>query len=374
MPALAQFRTLGCFALFLFWGGSSHAHATTPDRVLVVINDLSPLSRKIGEYYVSRRRVPSKNICHLHTAPLEEIERPIYERDIAVPVGDCLRKKGLIEDVYYIVLTADVPLKIMGSGGFTGDHASVDSELTLLYAELKGGKRHELAAGVPNPFFGKRNTPFRHPELPIYLVTRLAGYSFEDVKGMIDRPLAAANRGYFVIDLNGGRDRGGDEWLRNTAVFLPPERVKLDVTTQPVYDQTDVIGFASWGSNDANRSRRFTGFRWLPGAIVTEYVSTDGRTFQRPPDRWIPSSQWTNRLAYFANSPQGLAADYLREGATGASAHVYEPYLANTPRPDLLLPAYYSGRNLAESYYVAIPNLSWQNIVLGDPLCSLGKP
>jgi hypothetical protein len=32
------------------------------------------------------------------------------------------------------------------------------------------------------------------------------------------------------------------------------------------------------------------------------------------------------------------------------------------------------GRNLAESYYLVIPALSWQNIVLGDPLCSLGKP
>ncbi len=45
-----------------------------------------------------------------------------------------------------------------------------------------------------------------------------------------------------------------------------------------------------------------------------------------------------------------------------------------TPRPDFLLPAYYSGRNLAESYYLAIRALSWQNIVVGDPLCSIGKP
>ena len=30
-----------------------------------------------------------------------------------------------------------------------------------------------------------------------------------------------------------------------------------------------------------------------------------------------------------------------------------------------------SGRNLAESYYSAIRGLSWQNIVIGDPLCSL---
>jgi hypothetical protein len=45
-----------------------------------------------------------------------------------------------------------------------------------------------------------------------------------------------------------------------------------------------------------------------------------------------------------------------------------------TPHPEILLPAYYSGRNLAESFYLAIPFLSWQNIVVGDPLCTLGPP
>jgi hypothetical protein len=53
---------------------------------------------------------------------------------------------------------------------------------------------------------------------------------------------------------------------------------------------------------------------------------------------------------------------------------VYEPYLVGCARPDHLLPAYYEGRTLAESYYLALQFLSWQGIVLGDPLCSLGKP
>lgn len=69
-----------------------------------------------------------------------------------------------------------------------------------------------------------------------------------------------------------------------------------------------------------------------------------------------------------------MTADYLEEGATAATGHVSEPYLAMTPRPDFLLPAYFQGRNLAESYYLSIPSLSWQNIVVGDPLMSLGAP
>ena len=169
-------------------------------------------------------------------------------------------------------------------------------------------------------------------------------------------------------------DEQGNDWLRNAAILLPKDRVVLDETTAPVYGQRDVIGYASWGSNDRHHERRFPGFHWLPGGIVTEYVSSDGRTFKKPPDSWTPSKDWNHSSAWFAGSPQSMLADYILEGATGGSGHVYEPYLTMTPRPDLLLPAYYSGRNLAESYYLAIPGLSWQNIVVGDPLCSLGPP
>jgi uncharacterized protein (TIGR03790 family) len=149
--------------------------------------------------------------------------------------------------------------------------------------------------------------------------------------------------------------------------------VTLDETENVLYDQRDVIGYAAWGSNDPNRKNRFVRFHWLPGAIATEYVSTNGRTFQRPPDTWNIST-WKDTLRYFAGAPQTLTADYIHEGATGCSGHVAEPYLIATPRPDLVLPAYYSGRNLAESYYLGIRGLSWQNIVVGDPLCQLGKP
>ena len=87
---------------------------------------------------------------------------------------------------------------------------------------------------------------------------------------------------------------------------------------------------------------------------MTEFVSTNARTFKKPPDSWNLGRIGPLPPDWFAGSPQTMTADYLLEGATGASGHVYEPYLDQTPRPDLLLPAYYNGRNLAESYYLAI--------------------
>jgi uncharacterized protein (TIGR03790 family) len=193
------------------------------------------------------------------------------------------------------------------------------------------------------------------------------------VKQMIDRSLAARNRGKFVVDLQSPTDEEGNNWLRTAAILLPADRVIMDATKTVLYGQKEVIGYASWGSNDTNRKQRDLGFQWLPGSVATEFVSTNGRTFKRPPDNWTYTN-WDDRLHLFEGSPQGLSTDLIHQGASGASGNVHEPYLQGCVRPDYLLPAYFEGHNLAESYYVAMPYLSWQGIVLGDPLCSIRKP
>jgi uncharacterized protein (TIGR03790 family) len=347
-------------------------HGQTPDSVLVVVNQSSPLSRRIGEYYAERRHIPASNICRLNASLDEEISRSDFDAQIARPLQSYLRGHNLTEKVLYIVTTAGVPLRIRGNLGPAAEAASVDSELTLLYFDLHG-RAHPVPSGVANPFFGKTSAQFRHPDFPMYLVTRLAGFDFDDVRGIVDRALAAHNRGKFVIDLRASDKTQGNTWLLEAAQQLPRDRVVLDRSDAVLYRQSDVIAYASWGSNDPGRKERHLGFHWLPGAIMTEYVSTNGRSFARPPDGWNIGGAW-GALTSFAGSPQSLTADYIHDGATGASGHVYEPYLQFTPRPNLLLPAYYRGRNLAESYYLAIPMLGWMNIVIGDPLCALGKP
>lgn len=346
--------------------------AQPPGTVLVVVNQSSPLSRRIGEYYAEHRGVPASNICRLNATTNEEISRPEFDEQISRPIQTYLRAHNLTEKVLYIVTTAGVPLKIRGNTGLAGEAAAVDSELTLLYSDMHG-RPHAVPAGIANPFFGKINAPFRHPDFPIYLVTRLAGFDFDDVKGMIDRALEARNRGQFVIDLKGSDKTLGNRWLLQAAQQLPRNRVVLDVSSTVLEHETDVIAYASWGSNDPDRKTRHLDFHWLPGAIMTEYVSTNARTFARPPDNWNIGA-WGNPRTTFAGSPQTLTADYIHDGATGASGHVYEPFLQFTPRPNILLPAYFHGRNLAESYYLAIPMLSWMNVVVGDPLCRLGPP
>jgi uncharacterized protein (TIGR03790 family) len=122
--ALAWFA-VACFAASL--ARAAAPALTQADRVLLVVNDNSPLSRQIGEYYARRRGVALKNVCHIKTKLEEDISREDYDRQIAGPIGAFLRKEGLEESIYYIVTTAGVPLRVAGTDGLGGTIASVDS-------------------------------------------------------------------------------------------------------------------------------------------------------------------------------------------------------------------------------------------------------
>ncbi|MGH9661021.1 MAG: TIGR03790 family protein, partial [Bryobacteraceae bacterium] len=212
--------------------------AETAHQVLVVVNDAAPVSRRIGEYYVRKRGVPLANVCHIRAPVDEEISRDVYQRSVEAPISRCLQP-----GVLYIATTLGVPLKIRDQ---ESSSASVDSELAVLYVRRRG-IRIPVAGARPNPMFGKVDVPFDQARFPIYLVTRLAGYSFDDVRGLIDRALVAVNRGKVVIDVSDGNAGGGDAWLRAAAARVPKDRLVLDDSAAVLYDQREVIAYAAWG-------------------------------------------------------------------------------------------------------------------------------
>ena len=355
---------LGCLAAMLAFGA-------TPEQVLVVVNRQSAVSQRIGQYYRHKRLIPQENLVIIRADPSEEISREDYRKQVERPIAEFLTAHHLEDRILYIVTTLGVPLKIADSGGQSNDAAAVDSELAALYPQLKGGTV-ALAGAARNPFFNQTGAEFAHPAFPLYMVTRLAGYDYADVQGMIDRALVARNTGKVVIDVRADNNMEGNAWLRRAASMVPPERLVLDDSARVITGEKNVIAYAGWGSNDPDRKQRTLGFQWLPGAIVTEFVSTNARTFEKPPAQWTLGT-WKDPASWFKGAPQTLSADYIHEGATGCSGHVYEPFLNLTPRPDILIPQYLAGRDLAQSYYASIPAISWQNIVLGDPLCVLRK-
>lgn len=139
--------------------------AQTPANVLLVVNDSSPVSRSIGEYYARRRGVPLKNICRIRTTDKEEISRQIFDKEIATPIASYLQSNGLSESILYLVTTLGVPLKITGSSGIDAEQSAVDSELTLLYQTMRG-QPHALKGGIRNPLFRQRDLPFAIRKCP----------------------------------------------------------------------------------------------------------------------------------------------------------------------------------------------------------------
>lgn len=355
---------------------AERALAQNGANVLLVGNALSPASEEIASYYARARGIPGQNMLRLPLEAKDEIERGDYETKIEKPIADWLAANTAYDRILYLVLTKDVPLRIAGSGGPNGNIASVDSELTVLYRRLYGTPT-PTAGSVRNPYFtgATPSTPgvrFTHRTHDIYLVGRLDGYTVADVKGMIDRAASPSREGTVLLD---GKfeltESVGNRWLSAAAAAIKriygwSDRVQLDGGQPVLRDKANVIGYYSWGSNAVNATERDFGLKFLPGAIGAEYVSTDARTFKEPPADWVIN----DTKKPFGGSHQSLIGDLIRQGITGVAGHVAEPLLSATIRPDALFPAYVSGFNLIESFYMAMPALSWQTIVVGDPLCA----
>jgi uncharacterized protein (TIGR03790 family) len=354
--------------------------AQTGANVLVVTNAADADSVRIGDYYASHRGVPASQVLPLQRLPVrppDAIERPLYEAAIQQPIAYWLSANDAQDRIHYIVLARGIPLRIKGSSGRTGTVASVDSELSVLYQRM-AEMPTPIAGAIDNPYFlGEdpiaKALPFSHERIPLYLVTRLDGYTVDDVLKLIDHGSRPSSEGRVVLDQRASWQALGNAWLRTAADRLKEaglgDRVLLEATGKVVTNEPSVIGYYSWGSNDPAITERDLKIGFVPGALAAMFVSYDGRTFHEPPATWRLGS-WEKRETYFEGAPQSLAGDFIRAGVTGVAAHVTEPFLDATIRPQILFPAYFQGMNLAESFYLAMPNVSWQTVVVGDPLCA----
>jgi Flp pilus assembly protein TadD len=145
-------------------------------------------------------------------------------------------------------------------------------------------------------------------------------------------------------------------------------RVVLE-STKPGRGEKTVLGYYSWGAADPKNRLRSVGVGFTPGAIAAHMASFDARTFREPPAEWRPTFS-TNKAEWFAGTADALIGDVIRDGVTGVAGQVDEAYAFAAVRPEVLFPAYLSGFNLAEAFYLAVPTLSWQTVVIGDPLCA----
>jgi uncharacterized protein (TIGR03790 family) len=357
-------RAACTLALSLF--AVAAAHAQSGENVAVVINDASPASRTIGEHYIAKRGVPASNVIHINTTQDEEVDRRTYTTAVELPVRAHIVQQRQHDRILYIVLTKGVPLRISGSGGPYGTYASVDAELMLLYRRMTGDAVSPLGA-VDNPYFLNTNEvsearPFTHREHDLYLVTRLDGYTVEDVLALIDRATAPAVAGDILLTTEKPpRSQSVNDWLTAAAARLAKQQYGPRVFIEDAAvagEERAVFGF--FASSSRTPSGPPQRMHFVPGSLAARFADADARTFKeaaKVADAIVPRRDL-------------LLADLVRAGITGAAGFIGDPNGGSIVRPDILFPAYVAGFNLAEAFYMAMPHLSRRTVVIGDPLCA----
>ncbi len=330
-------------------------------QVAVVVNDRVPESVRTGEYYCERRGVPGTMVVRVSTAPDEVIARPAFEKEILEPVAAFVKAHPA---VLYVVTTYGVPLKIPETDaadddsiekGFVGgrDFAAVDQELACIPMGT-----WETKGIVNNPYFQK-SEPIS-AALRRLVVGRLDGPTPEIARELVDRALLGERfglEGKAYLDTRGITSNDGYGYRdglnrRSAEVFakygLPCHHDDApEVLDLSAFD--DVVLYDGWYTGDYSFTKD-PAFRFRPGAVAIHLHSFAASTVRSATANWV--------------------GPLVAHGAAASVGTVWEPLTLGFPVSPILFDRWLAGHTLGESVAMADACLSWQAILLGDPLYS----
>ena len=356
--------------------------AGSADRVVIVANSDAPDSVAIAQYYSEVRRVPISNVIALRMPVAETITWPDFVAKVWQPLEDELVRRGWIDAIAMdlldevgrrkyavsghriaaLVVCRGVPLRIMNDPAlyrelspltdhpeFRTNQGAVDSELSLL-----AQTDYPINASVPNPLFGDPH-PSDAERSQVVEVSRLDGPTAADALRLVDHAVEAEQRGLLgraYVDIAGPRE-SGDRWLERAAGSISDIGYDISVSRGPGtltssarFDAPAL--YFGWYAPDLNGPFALPGFQFPPGAIAVHVHSFSAHTLR--------------------SATEGWCGPLVARGVTATLGNVYEPYLEYLHRPDLFMEALARGDDLVDAAYYALPVLSWQSIVIGDPL------
>jgi uncharacterized protein (TIGR03790 family) len=386
---------------FLFLLPSAHAgnpKKRSPNEVLLVLNANSPISRAIANDYAAKRHVRNVLSIQCQDSALNTANETVTASDYAQFIENPIRKYlAAHKKINFIVLTKGIPIRITGSPMGSCDehskepentrgHPSVDSTLAALdYTNLPGVMTIDITgSGAIGRAFSNRywnaTAPFSHSKYGGYLVTRLDGYTEADAKNLTSRALQSEKgltNGTVLFDVQPIFGLGDKEtqpapitgatiltespWseynadMRHAHDLLVARGIADELNLSEIFvgQRTNLLGYFSWGSNDAKySSAAYQTLFFAPGSLGDTAVSTSARTF-------LPTT-----------GGQSLLVDLIAHGLTCGKGYVDEPLLQANASPTLVLDRYTSGYTMAESFYAASRFVGWEDIVIGDPLCA----
>ena len=235
----------------------------------ILINNNSEASKTIGWTFVNARNISDENIFFFNdsdTPTKETINRNEFDVYFAGPFLEMLSNRSSVTELNYLVSTKGIPLRINGGN----DKASFDQEFSLLGGTYNSsiGSDYWIDHGY-GPLAGSGMKAFSRDIYGFFLVTRLTGYTVETALGLIEKANnSLGQRGIFALDLATNRNDSGYKFW-NDDLYTTEAELNGSMGLPTIFDQTsefltnisNVMGYASWGSNDGNWD-----YNWLPNA------------------------------------------------------------------------------------------------------------
>jgi hypothetical protein len=226
--------------------------------------------------------------------------------------------------------------------------ASVDAELALIPS-----KNHSPIAYTRNPIFNLQKTNSLAQE-NILLVSRLDGPTHQACLNLIKSAQAGEKAAYgrAYID-SGGPHKQGNDWMKNIVSQLETRGYSLSQeTSSKLFNSGDRFDapliYFGWHRWHAEGPFSRIDFNVPPGALHFHLHSFSAQTLRSDRQNW--------------------AGPIVASGAAGTIGNVSEPYLHLTHHLHKLCEGILNGKSLGEAAYYSLPALSWQAILIGDPL------
>ena len=335
-------------------------HALEPSQVLVLANRDVSLSSEVAKMYRQVRQIPQENVLTLHLGESRYISREQYTTRLAQPLKKHLEEHPAIR---CILTTAGVPYVIQGAPG-AQDGAAVDNELAAVLRET--AKDWNLWQANPLYYRGQNLTAVDNPRaLQMVYVARLDGPDLRTLTRMVEDAIATEKSGL------AGPVFGDAQGLDGNSGYAA-----ADASIRAAIDRLAGAGFpavldmnqADWRPPAGAVGDQAAGAAFYVGWYSLQtFRDIFGRQgLARGAIAWHVASGEAVDI-WNANST-GWCVNLMRRGAAVTLGPVFEPYVGAFPRGEILVESLLAGRTIAESYWLALPHVSWAMVLLGDPL------
>lgn len=304
------------------------------NRLAVIINDLDPLSRKVGAYYQMKRQIPQANMIHVRFKP----------GNPNLPQAEFIRLKAMVDrktpsKVQAYALTWAAPYRVDCMSITTAFAAGFDARYCA-----EGCGMTKLS-----PYFNSRSR-LPYADLKLRPTMSIAAEELGQAKKLIDRGVASDGtfpKGVGYLLSTRDKNRNVRAAIYPTIVSLLGKYTDLRIINADYLTERKNIMFYFTGSAQVQKLETN---RFLPGAIADHLTSTGGQ---------------------LTDSGQMSILRWLEAGATGSYGTVVEPcnHLAKFPHPGIVIDHYLNGATLIEAYWKSV---AWpgQGIFVGEPLAA----